>query len=122
MMCYRVDIPYHHIGIAEEVLTVNRMITMVFAAMMPLAFFVPLSGAPADAAASGQVFIIDRIEEGIAALCSEDGMCYFVPEAVLGQPLEAGSPVALGAALVQNQNQERRARLELKVGDLLDDM
>ena len=121
-MCYRVDIPYHHIGIAEEVLTVNRMITMVFAAMMPLAFFVPLSGAPADAAASGQVFIIDRIEEGIAALCSEDGMCYFVPEAVLGQPLEAGSPVALGAALVQNQNQERRARLELKVGDLLDDM
>lgn len=118
----QVDSPYHHIAIAEEVVTVNRMITMVFAAMMPLAFFVPFSGVPAAASASGQVFVVDRIEEGIAALCSEDGMCYFLPEAVLGQPLEAGSPVALGAALVQNQQQERRARLQLKVGDLLDDM
>ena len=100
----------------------NRMIIRVFAVLLPLAFFIPLSGGNMAAAPAGQAFTVDRIEEGIAALCSEGGMCYFIPEAALGHPLDVGSSVLLGASPAQSTASERRVRLELKVGDLLDDM
>lgn len=113
---------YHRIGNAKEVLIMSRLAAIVFAALLPLAFFVPLSRGYTTAVPSGQPFTIDRVEEGIAALCSEDGRCYFIPEASLGLPIDSGDCILLTASPFQDQASERRTRLELKSGDLLDDM
>lgn len=106
----------------EEVFAINRIIIALFAVLLCLAFFIPRTSVSSSAAPSGQVFTVDRVEEGIAALCSEDGLCFFIPEAALGQASQAGTSVILGAASAQSPASERHARLELKVGDLLDDM
>jgi len=100
----------------------RRFSLVIFAILLPLAFFMPLSQGSTAPAPSGLSFTIDRIEEGIATICSEDGRSYFIPEAALGQPLDAGACILLAASPAQSLASERRARLELKAGDLLDDM
>lgn len=99
----------------------NRIV-VTLAALMAFIFILQLPCVRSAASSSGQVFTVDRIEEGIAALCAEDGLCFFVPEYVLGQGFEAGSSLVLGSSFTQNPASERRLRVELKVGDLLDDM
>ena len=100
----------------------RRFPFMILAILLPLAFFIPLSHGNTAPAPSGLSFMIDRVEEGIASICSEDGRSFFIPEAALGQPLDAGACVLLDASPAQSLASERLTRLELKAGDLLDDM
>lgn len=100
----------------------NRIAVLLFAITLSFAFIVPTSGAPAAPPQPSQTLVIDRIEEGIAALCTEGGNCYLLPVSLLGGSPEAGMPVVLGPAVPQGQPSDRLNRLALKLGDLLDDM